>query len=146
MDLCPDEIRHKKIIKHQNKVIFNTRKLESEIENITKNLQALTSRLETTQSQYSEPDPLFVGDIVRVFDSTLTFENQIRGRVLLINRNPELNYYIIEISTKYPEGIIHHIKSRRLLHFVNHSSISETEIATILGSKLARTDTPHLIE
>jgi len=71
MDLCPDEIRHKKIIKHQNKVIFNTRKLESEIEKITKNLQALTPRLETTQSQYSEPDPLFVGDILREVDPSL---------------------------------------------------------------------------
>ena len=39
MDLCPDEIRHNKIIQHQQDLIQNTTVLETEIENIAETLK-----------------------------------------------------------------------------------------------------------
>jgi len=146
MEDCPDEIRHKKIIEHQNNILFNTRNLNTELSDISKTLLSIKSRFARAKNRYEESDPLFVGDLVRIFDEDIPFEDQIRGRIILINQNPEDNYYILESNNKYPEGIIHHRKDRKYLHFLQHSTITDEEINSIFGNKLAIPGKTHIIE
>jgi len=146
MDLCPDEIRHNKIIQHQQDLIQNSEELETEIEAIANTLKEVKLRLTKAHAKNQEPDPLFVGDIVRLADSNITFEEQIRGTIILINRNPNPNYYIFEQNERYPEGIIHHRTNHTLLQFETHIPLSNTTIAEIFGNKLVQTEKIHVIE
>jgi len=146
MELCPDEIRHNKIIQHQQDLIQNTTVLETEIENIAVTLKELKLRLTKAHAKNREPDPFFVGDIVRLIDTNINFEEQIRGTVILINRNPDPNYYILEQNDRYPEGIVHHRTNHKLLQFEKHIPLSNDTIAEIFGNKLVQTERIHIIE